>query len=158
MIGDGIPNKVQVGDVGIDGRIFPAGTKPAAGGLFSDDWFPIQVKQMDKVGWPDIDAFQAVMTREDEGGRQRGFFVIRRTGRSASLLLCDRIELRAGKSQGKRPEPDFVSLCRGRRHTPASRKQTGGRRRAWAPGTYRRGRCDREQRNRRSMDSAPLRA
>jgi hypothetical protein len=63
---------VQVGDIGVDGRIFPAGTKPADGGLFSDDWFPIQVKQMDKVGRPDI---EAVMMREGEGGRQRGFFV-----------------------------------------------------------------------------------
>ena len=71
----GIPNKVQVGDMGIDGRIFPVGTKPAEGGLFSDDWFPIQVKQVDKVGRPDIDAFEAVMEREGEGGRQRGFFV-----------------------------------------------------------------------------------
>ena len=60
----GIPNKVQVGDMGVDGRIFPVGTKPAEGGLFSDDWFPIQVKQTDKVGRPDIDAFQAVMERE----------------------------------------------------------------------------------------------
>jgi hypothetical protein len=40
--------------------------------VFSEDWFPIQVKQMDKVGRPDIDAFEAVMMRED---RQRGFFV-----------------------------------------------------------------------------------
>jgi site-specific DNA-methyltransferase (adenine-specific) len=71
----GIPNKVQVGDMGVDGRIFPVGTKPSEGGLFSDDWFPIQVKQMDKVGRPDIDAFEAVMMREGEGGRQRGFFV-----------------------------------------------------------------------------------
>lgn len=52
----GIPNKVQVGDMGVDGRIFPVGTKPTDSGLFSDDWFPIQVKQMDKVGRPDIDA------------------------------------------------------------------------------------------------------
>src|ERR1700729_4015638 len=72
---NGIPNKVLVGAMGIHGRIFPVGTKPAEGGLFSDDWFPIQVKQMDKVGRPDIDAFQAVMLREGEGGRQRGFFV-----------------------------------------------------------------------------------
>jgi DNA modification methylase len=71
----GIPNKVQVGDMGIDGRLFPVGTKPADGGLFSDDWFPIQVKQMDKVGRPDIDGFEAVMMREGEGGRQKGFFV-----------------------------------------------------------------------------------
>ena len=36
--------------MGVDGRIFPVGTKPAdAGGdnLFADDWFPIQVKQME---------------------------------------------------------------------------------------------------------------
>jgi DNA modification methylase len=102
----GIPNKVQVGDMGIDGRIFPVGTKPAEGGLFSDDWFPIQVKQMDKVGRPDIDAFQAVMEREGEGGRQRGFFVSfgytkdaeqecaafhKRTGRIIKLLTVQEI-------------------------------------------------------------------
>lgn len=69
----GIPNKVQVGDMGIDGRLFPVGTKPAdQNNMFAGDWFPIQVKQMDKVGRPDIDAFEAVMTRED---RQKGFVV-----------------------------------------------------------------------------------
>jgi len=63
----------QVGDMGVDGRIFPVGTKPTdQGGLYSDDWFPIQVKQMDKVGRPDIDAFEAMMMREE---RQKGFFV-----------------------------------------------------------------------------------
>ena len=51
--------------MGVDGRIFPVGTKPTdSGSMFSDDWFPIQVKQMDKVGRPDIDAFEAVMERE----------------------------------------------------------------------------------------------
>jgi hypothetical protein len=68
----GILNKVQVGDIVVDGRIFPVGTKPAEGGLFSDDWFPIQVKQMDKVGRPDIDQFCHVLDREK---RTRGFFV-----------------------------------------------------------------------------------
>lgn len=70
----GTPNVVQVGDMGIDGRIFPVGTKPdtKGGAMFADDWFPIQVKQLDKVGRPDIDGFEAVMMRED---RQRGFFV-----------------------------------------------------------------------------------
>ncbi|MBX3359091.1 MAG: restriction endonuclease [Phycisphaeraceae bacterium] len=69
----GIPNKVQVGDMGIDGRIFPVGTKPSdANSMFAGDWFPIQVKQIERVGRPDIDAFEAVMERED---RQRGFFV-----------------------------------------------------------------------------------
>ena len=40
--------------------------------MFAGDWFPIQVKQTDKVGRPDIDQFEAVMERED---RQRGFFI-----------------------------------------------------------------------------------
>ncbi len=69
----GIPNKVQVGDMGIDGRIFPVGTKPAdQNDMFAGDWFPVQVKQMEKVGRPDIDAFEAVMAREE---RDRGFVV-----------------------------------------------------------------------------------
>ena len=71
----GIKNKVQVGDMGIDGRIYPAHAVPTkkAGELgFMDDWYPIQVKQKDKAGRPDIDAFEAVMIRED---RKKGFFV-----------------------------------------------------------------------------------
>ncbi len=103
----GIPNKVQVGDRGVDGRIFPVGTKPAdKDSMFAEDWFPIQVKQMDKVGRPDIDAFQAVMLREGENGRQRGFFVafgysrdaeqecaafFKRTGRIIKLLTVQEI-------------------------------------------------------------------
>ena len=39
---------------------------------FMDDWYPIQVKQKDKAGRPDIDAFEAVMMRDD---RPKGFFV-----------------------------------------------------------------------------------
>jgi hypothetical protein len=63
----GIPNKAQVGDMGIDGRIFPVSATPAKRGAgsgeldFMGDWYPIQVKQKDKVGRPDIDAFEAVM-------------------------------------------------------------------------------------------------
>jgi site-specific DNA-methyltransferase (adenine-specific) len=81
----GIPNKTQVGDMGIDGRIYPVGSRPQdeargtknkAGAtgetMFMDDWFPVQVKQTDKVGRPDIDQFEAVMVREE---RTRGFFV-----------------------------------------------------------------------------------
>ena len=69
----GIPNKVQVGDMGIDGRLFPVGTKPVdQNNMFAGDWFPIQVKQMEKVGRPDIDQFEAVMAREE---RQKGFVV-----------------------------------------------------------------------------------
>lgn len=74
----GIPNKTQVGDMGIDGRIYPIGSEPAAAGKetghldFMDDWYPIQVKQMDKVGRPDIDKFEAAMLRTK---RKKGFFV-----------------------------------------------------------------------------------
>lgn len=76
----GIPNKVQVGDMGIDGKIFPVSATPKkleAGKdelnlEYANDWFPIQVKQKDKVGRPDIDSFEAVMMREN---RKKGFFV-----------------------------------------------------------------------------------
>ena len=71
----GLPNKAQVGDMGIDGRIYPVSAMPKAnaGDLgFMDQWFPIQVKQKDKVGRPDIDNFEAVMARED---RKVGYFV-----------------------------------------------------------------------------------
>ncbi len=93
----GIPNKAQVGDMGIDGRIYPvhatpkrrvaqppsAGSTPPGAAVpqavpqqpeldFMDIWYPIQVKQKEKVGRPDIDSFEAVMSRED---RTKGFFV-----------------------------------------------------------------------------------
>jgi hypothetical protein len=64
--------------MGIDGRIYPASAAPEksakdAGHLdFMDTWYPVQVKQKDKVGRPDIDAFEAMMTRTD---RTKGFFV-----------------------------------------------------------------------------------
>jgi DNA modification methylase len=74
----GIPNKAQVGDMGIDGRIYPVSSMPEKSGKkageldFMDQWYPIQVKQRDKAGRPDIDAFEAAMMREN---RQKGFFV-----------------------------------------------------------------------------------
>jgi DNA modification methylase len=71
----GMPNKVQVGDMGIDGRIFPVSSLPKKKEdelAFMDQWYPIQVKQKDKAGRPDIDAFEAMLMRED---RQKGFFV-----------------------------------------------------------------------------------
>ena len=37
-----------------------------------DVWYPVQVKQKDKAGRPDIDAFEAMMARSD---RAKGFFV-----------------------------------------------------------------------------------
>ena len=39
---------------------------------FMDHWYPIQVKQVDKVGRPDIDSFETAMRR---AGRKKGFFV-----------------------------------------------------------------------------------
>jgi hypothetical protein len=100
----GIPNKVQVGDMGIDGRIFPVGTKPSdAHSMFAGDWFPIQVKQSDRVGRPDIDSFEAAMARDD---RTKGFVVAfsytaeaeteaaafyKRTGRLIKLLTVQEI-------------------------------------------------------------------
>lgn len=72
----GIPNKAQVSDMGIDGRIFPLGAGPAAfreGELqLTEGWYPIQVKQKDKVGRPDIDAFETAMRRSK---RDKGFFI-----------------------------------------------------------------------------------
>jgi len=74
----GIPNKAQVGDMGIDGRIYPVSSVPRKSGeavgelAFMDVWYPIQVKQKDKVGRPDIDSFEAVLIREK---RTVGFFV-----------------------------------------------------------------------------------
>lgn len=71
----GIANKAKVGDMGIDGRIFPASASPVTkkdAFDFMDQWYPIQVKQKDKVGRPDIDSFEAMMAREN---RTKGFFV-----------------------------------------------------------------------------------
>jgi len=71
----GVPNVAKVGDMGIDGRIYPVSAVPkkTKGELeFMDVWYPIQVKQKEKVGRPDIDSFEAVMMRED---RTKGFFV-----------------------------------------------------------------------------------
>jgi DNA modification methylase len=71
----GRPNVAKVGDMGIDGRIYPISAMPKKdkGELgFMDVWYPIQVKQKDKVGRPDIDNFEAAMMRED---RTKGFFV-----------------------------------------------------------------------------------
>ena len=71
----GIPNKAQVGDHGIDGRIYPVSATPSKSKDqlgFMDVWYPIQVKQKDRCGRPDIDSFEAVMTREDG---TKGFFV-----------------------------------------------------------------------------------
>jgi DNA modification methylase len=71
----GIPNKVKVGDYGIDGRLYLADvTKEHRGDFFEtlDRWYPIQVKQIDHVGRPDIDKFETAMRRDK---RVKGYFV-----------------------------------------------------------------------------------
>lgn len=73
----GTPNRAQVGDMGIDGRLYPVSAIPPRRArddqfAFMDEWLPIQVKQREKIGRPDIDAFEAVMMRED---RPKGFIV-----------------------------------------------------------------------------------
>jgi hypothetical protein len=61
-----------------DSRIFPDSlqrrpSKQLAGELgLKERWYPIQVKQKDKVGRLDIDSFEAMMMRED---CEKGFFV-----------------------------------------------------------------------------------
>jgi hypothetical protein len=37
---------------------------------FTDAWYPIQVKQKDRVGRPDIDAFIGMMTQHDKSRGQ----------------------------------------------------------------------------------------
>lgn len=73
----GIPNKIKSGDFGIDGRLYPIALekkKSDEKDLFGDvdKYYPVQVKQMDKVGRPDIDNFYAAMKRD---GRNKGYFV-----------------------------------------------------------------------------------
>ena len=74
----GMKNKAQVGDKGIDGRIFPVSAMSNVREAGADElgleerWFPIQVKQKDKAGRPDIDSFETAMRR---AGCEKGFFV-----------------------------------------------------------------------------------
>ena len=62
--------------MGIDGRLFPVGSEPKEFGegelALQQRWYPIQVKQKDKVGRPDIDAFETAMRRSR---REKGFFI-----------------------------------------------------------------------------------
>ena len=73
----GIPNKIKVGDYGIDGKLYPIGiekTKKDGTDLFGemDIYYPIQVKQKDKAGRPDIDSFETAIRRDC---RQKGYFI-----------------------------------------------------------------------------------
>ena len=94
----GTKNARQTGDMGIDGRIYPVSAMPERRGArtgemdFMDEWYPIQVKQTDKVGRPDIDAFEAVMMREE---RMLGYFVGFEFTRDA-LFEIDRFRRKEG--------------------------------------------------------------
>jgi DNA modification methylase len=74
----GRKNKVQVGDKGIDGRIFPVSALDNVREAGADElaleerFYAMQVKQKDKTGRPDIDAFETAMRRAK---CEKGFFV-----------------------------------------------------------------------------------
>ena len=60
---------------------------------FMDHWYPIQVKQKDKAGRPDIDAFETAMERAE---RTKGFFVAFDFS-SDALTEIDRFFRKSGK-------------------------------------------------------------
>jgi adenine-specific DNA-methyltransferase len=75
---NGRGNKVKVGDKGIDGRIYPVTALSSVREAGVDElkleerFYAMQVKQKDKVGRPDIDAFETAMRRAK---CEKGFFV-----------------------------------------------------------------------------------
>jgi DNA modification methylase len=73
----GIPNRRKTGDKGIDGRFYPVASESKkdvkeSGQFDFMKWYPVQVKQRDKAGRPDIDAFETAIQRE---GKEKGIFV-----------------------------------------------------------------------------------
>jgi site-specific DNA-methyltransferase (adenine-specific) len=74
----GVKNRAQVGDRGIDGRIFPVSAlegrqQPGMDELPLDErFYAVQVKQKEKAGRPDIDAFETALRRAK---CEKGFFV-----------------------------------------------------------------------------------
>ncbi len=75
--------------MGIDGRVYPIDMvkdKQEGYDLFgaADRWFPVQVKQKDKAGRPDIDAFETAMQRQR---RDKGFFIAFDYTRDAHLEI-----------------------------------------------------------------------
>ncbi|MCX6906538.1 MAG: DNA methyltransferase, partial [Verrucomicrobia bacterium] len=74
----GRKNKAQVGDKGIDGRIFPVTALDNVREAGADElpleerFYAMQVKQKDKTGRPDIDSFETAMRRAK---CEKGFFV-----------------------------------------------------------------------------------
>jgi len=97
----GVPNKIKVRDMGIDGKLYPiediSKEKKEGLDLFGeiDRYIPIQVKRTDQVGRPDIENFEVAMKRDR---REKGIFIgfdfsrdalkeIRRTEREEGLII-----------------------------------------------------------------------
>jgi hypothetical protein len=73
----GVPNRRKSGDKGIDGRFYPVASESKKNVKDSDQldfmkWHPVQVKQQDKAGRPDMDAFETAILREE---KRKGIFV-----------------------------------------------------------------------------------
>jgi len=100
----GIPNKVQVGDLGIDGRIYPVSAIPELRVKenvemdFMDVWYPIQVKQTDKVGRPDIDAFETAMQRANASSAISLASISRATPFSKSIVSGANLAAKSSRS------------------------------------------------------------
>jgi DNA modification methylase len=97
----GVPNKIKVRDMGIDGKLYPIEDikkeKKEDKDLFGiiDRYIPIQVKRTDQIGRPDIENFIVAMKRDK---RDRGIVIgfdfsrdalkeIRRIEREEGLLI-----------------------------------------------------------------------
>lgn len=103
----GVPNKIKVRDMGIDGKLYPIedikkerktenkylGDKNLFGDI--DRYIPIQVKRTDQVGRPDIENFEIAMKRDK---RDKGIIIgfdfsrdalkeIRRAEREEGLII-----------------------------------------------------------------------
>jgi len=77
------PNRSKVGDLGIDGKLYLVSNvqkhkgrdseeTPLFEGVEGEKYLPIQVKQKDKAGRPDIDSFAHAIDRDERTG---GVFV-----------------------------------------------------------------------------------
>lgn len=97
----GVPNKIRVRDMGIDGKLYPIEDikkeKKEDKDLFGviDNYIPIQVKRTDQIGRPEIDNFESAMKRDK---RDRGIVIgfdfsrdalkeIRRAEREEGLII-----------------------------------------------------------------------
>lgn len=97
----GVPNRIRVRDMGIDGKLYPIEDikkeKKEDKDLFGiiDNYIPIQVKRTDQIGRPEIENFEVAMKRDK---RDRGIVIgfdfsrdalkeIRRAEREEALLI-----------------------------------------------------------------------